>query len=61
MGFFSKKITTNKITTDKITETLMEFFETDYNSLVDGIKGMIEKEQGPITEEQNKELLICLI
>ncbi len=52
MGFFSKKITT-----DKITESLVGFLDVGYNSLVNGFKDLLGKEQESINKEQNKELL----
>lgn len=53
MGFFSKKITT-----DKITETLIGFSDTNYNSLVNGLRDLLKEENRSINKEQNKELLI---
>ncbi|OGN20520.1 MAG: hypothetical protein A2910_01985 [Candidatus Yanofskybacteria bacterium RIFCSPLOWO2_01_FULL_39_28] len=52
MGFFTKE----KITTEKITETLLDFFDADYQSLIDGIKKLDDKIL--ISEEQQKELLV---
>ncbi len=38
MGFFSKKITT-----DKITESLIGFFDAGYSSLINGPKDLLKK------------------
>lgn len=53
MGFFSKKITT-----DKITESLLGFFDSGYSSLINGFEDLLKKKQESINKEQNKELLV---
>lgn len=53
MGFFSKKITT-----DKITESLLGFFDAGYTSLTYGLKDLLGEKQESINKEQNKELLV---
>lgn len=53
MGFFSKKITT-----DIIIASLVSLVNTHHSSFVNGFKDLLKKEQGTISKEQDKELLI---
>lgn len=53
MGFFSKKVTT-----DKITESLSGFFDTGYGSLVIGLKDAFKDKIGKIDEKQGRELMV---
>lgn len=53
MGFFSKKITT-----DKIVESLVGFFDTIHTSYLEGIKDLLKGEEKLINKEQDKELLV---
>ncbi|MBU1089323.1 hypothetical protein KKF38_00820 [Patescibacteria group bacterium] len=53
MGFFSKKITT-----DKITGSLVDFFDVGYGSLVVNFKDTFKDLKISIKKEQDKELLI---
>lgn len=50
MGFFSKKITT-----DKIAESLKEFFNINHKPLIDGLNDSLKDEQEVISIEQNME------
>ena len=52
MGFFSKKITT-----DRIAESLGGFFDIGYGSLVVGFKDSFKEKNIIIDEEKDKELL----
>lgn len=52
MGFFSKKITS-----DKINKSLSDFFDAGYGSLVVGLKDSFKDEVGKIEEEQDRELI----
>ncbi|MFA5387434.1 MAG: hypothetical protein WC322_03485 [Candidatus Paceibacterota bacterium] len=53
MGFFSKKITT-----EKIIETLADFFDAGYGALVIGLKEKLKDENISIDENQDKELMV---
>lgn len=53
MGFFSKKITTNKIN-----EALVEFFNAGYAPLLINLKDLLEDGQKSLTSEQGKELMV---
>lgn len=52
MGFFSKKITT-----EKIAESLSGFFDVGYGTLVIGLKDAFKDQQISIDKEQDKELI----
>jgi len=52
MGFFSKKITT-----EKIAESLSGFFDAGYGALVVGLKDTFKDQQISIDKEQDKELI----
>jgi len=52
MGFFSKKITT-----EKIAESLSGFFDAGYGALVAGLKDIFKDQQISIDKEQDEELI----
>lgn len=52
MGFFSKKITT-----EKIAESLSGFFDAGYGALVVGLKDISKNQQVSVGKEQDKELI----
>lgn len=52
MGFFSKKITT-----EKIAKSLAGFFDAGYGALVVGLKDTFKDQQISIDKEQDKELI----
>lgn len=52
-----KTLFSKKVTTEKIIGSLAGFFDAGYGSLVVGLKDSFKDELGPISEEQDRELI----